>query len=292
MHAQRICAPVFRRARVLAGLNEPASLSTLNAARRAMGAGPLWGLPAAVGLVVGYAVAVLLTARAGVLDSPTDVLLAAGGAAAVLVMAASWSRGVDVNAWLEADPRHRRGSCQWLIWRGEHSGKPCLACLASMPARERRTWLHAAESPAVVDGWIGQPGPQPAGTDAAVRDAGSVRAGWLAWQLLPLGCLLAAVAQWTSKAPGDHRAALPFALATVVTAAVNLFLRPGAAHSDRSGALASDPIVSGSCESCRHLPGTVTVLFPDGVTFTVCAGCLAAGVHAPETDVATTGGAR
>ena len=65
MHVQRICVPVFEWARFRAGLSGPASLSTLNAARRAMGAGPLWGRLAAAVLVVGYAAAVWVAGRAG-----------------------------------------------------------------------------------------------------------------------------------------------------------------------------------------------------------------------------------
>jgi hypothetical protein len=107
----------------------------------------------------------------------------------------------------------------------------------------------------------------------------SVRVGWLAWQLLPIGYLLLAAIQWTSKDPADHRVALPLALAAVVTVAVNLFLRPGGtARADTQQPDRAHLPRRPSCESCWRSPGTVAVRFPDGVAFAVCAGCLAAGV--------------
>lgn len=276
MHPQRICAPAFSRARARASFDKPASPAALNAARRALGAGPLWGRPAAAALLSVHAAALLLLLKSGVIGSVPVLLLAGSGTVIVLATAIAWCRGIDVNAWLQAEPRHRRGSCQWLIWRGEYSGMPCLACLASMPARERRTWLQAASSPAVVAGWLTESGH----SRPAVRDAGAVRAGWLAWQLLPAGCLLAAVVNWTAGTPTGARLALPLALAAALTATVNLFLRSGGARHPAAGA--EDGAVTRVCESCHRMPGTVTVRFPDEATFSVCAGCLAAGVHAPS----------
>ena len=278
MHLQRICAPAFRRLRTWVGLDEPASPAALNAARRAMGAGPLWGRSAAIALLTAYAVALLLTRQTGALSSVPVLMLAGSGGVIVLATSVAWCRGVDFNAWLEANSRHRRGSCQWLIWRGEYSGTPCLACLASMPARERRTWLQAAASPAVAAGWLTEAETNHGRT--AVRDAGAVRAGWLAWQLLPVGCLLAAVVNWTGGSPNGAGLALPLALATVLTAAVNVLLRPGGSR--RPAPDRADDAAARVCESCHQLPGTVTVRFPDDVRFSVCAGCLAAGVHAPS----------
>ena len=162
------------------------------------------------------------------------------------------------------------------------------------PRLGRRAALgQAAESPAIVTGCIGAPSSEPAVAPAPVRDAGSVRVGWLAWQLLPIGYLLLAAIQWTSKDPADHRVALPLSLAAVVTLAVNLFLRPGGtARADTQQPDRAHLPRRPSCESCRRNPGTVAVRFPDGVAFAVCAGCLAAGVHGGGPGVTTTRGAR
>ena len=111
-------------------------------------------------------------------------------------------------------------------------------------------------------------------------DAGSVNIGWLIWQLLPIGCLFAAVINWTGGSPNSHDLALPLALAAVLTAAVNVLLRPGGAR--HPAANTADSAMARVCESCHRLPGTVAVRFSDDVTFSVCADCLAAGVHAPS----------
>lgn len=246
----------------------------LSDARRALGAGPLWGRPAAAILVPAYGAGLLLACRGNWLTLPALIVCAVIVGGIVFAVASSWIRGVDFNAWLEADPRHRRGSCQWLIWRGEYSGQPCLACLATMPRRERRSWLEAAASPAVRAGWLGESG---GGTPAPVRDAGSVRVEWLVWQLLPVGLLAAAVHQWTSSDPADRQAALPLALAVLLVAGINLHR----ARHARTSSDADDPAAAGPgpCESCGWVPGSVTVRFADGVQFLVCATCLAGGVH-------------
>jgi hypothetical protein len=243
-----------------------------------LGAGPTWGRLAAAVLLVAYLAGSLLVCNLGWLTSPSAISAAAAAGALVLALAVRWSRGVDFNAWLEADPRHRRGSCQWLIWRGEHSGRPCLACLASMPRRERRRWLQAAASPAVAAGWLGEPAAESA-RRTRLRDAGEVQAGWLAWRLLPVGLLTLAVHQWTSGDATDRQTALPLSLATVLTAVISLDRGRRAGERDQ----VLEPVAGRSalCESCERMPATVTVRFPDAVVFTVCATCLAGGVHRP-----------
>ena len=275
---QRICAPAHGRDTCP---TSPPTRAILNDARRVIGAGPSWGRPAAAVLIVGYVTALLLAAWAGVLASAPGAILAGACTIVVLTAAGSWSRGVDFNAWLEADPRHRRGSCQWLIWRGEYSGQPCLACLASMPRRERRRWLAAVASPAVVTGWLDSPDPGGAGQrPEPLRDAGRVQVGWLAWQLLPAGCLLAAVHAYLSNDPATHRTALPLALAVMVTSAVNLYRR----RDDRTNTAPPQAGQIPQCESCHRSPGTVTVTFLDGATFHICALCLDAGSHTIPAD--------
>ena len=264
-------------ARALSGSDEASQLSQ---ARRALGAGPTWGRPAAAVLVLAYAAGVLLACHSGWLTTPTRVLAVAVCGGVALTLTARWTRGVDFNAWVEADPRHRRGSCQWLIWRGEYSGQPCLACLASMPRHERRRWLRAAASPAVTAGWLGEPGPVK-GTPAPVRDAGAVPVGWLAWQLLPVGLLAAAVHQWTSSNPADRQSALPMALAVVLVAGINLHRARQVSRPSPSTVTDEPSTSAGSrgCDSCQWAPASVTVRFGDGVQFDVCAPCLATGVH-------------
>jgi len=194
---------------------------------------------------------------------------------------------VDFNEWLEADPRHRRGSCQWLIWRGEYSGRPCLACLASMPRRERRRWLQAAASPAAAAGWVVQPA---AGSERPprLRDGGEVQAGGLAWRLLPIGLLTLAVHQWSSSDVTDRRTALPLTLATVLTAAFSLSRGRGA---QRDRVIEAGTDRSALCESCERMPAAVTVRFPDCLVFAVCATCLATGVHQSDVQAAVQPGA-
>jgi hypothetical protein len=282
MQFQRIRVPATRRADI--PITRPAPSSTvaspamLNQARRVLGAGPTWGRPASAALVVAYAAVVQLVARANWVAPFALYVAALSSGAVVLGLAVRWSRGVDFNAWLEADPRHRRGSCQWLIWRGEYSGRPCLACLASMPRRERRRWLQAAASPAVTAGWLGEPAAA-SEKRTRLRDVGEVEAGWLAWRLLPVGLLTLAVHQWTSGDATDRQTALPLSLATVLTAVISLNRGRRGSARDQVG----EPAAAGLalCESCERMPATVTVRFPDGVVFTVCATCLAAGVHQP-----------
>jgi hypothetical protein len=273
MQSKRIRVPASRRADIDTRSIRAGSAvcaATLSQTRQALGAGPAWGRPATTVLVLAYGSAIELASWAGWLAWPAVSISAAAVGLTVLVLATRWCRGVDFNAWLQADSRHERGSCQWLIWRGERSGRPCLACLATMSRRERRQWLAAPSIPTparaehCADALPGR-----------VRDAGTVPAGWLAWQALPLAFLLLATVQWSSDSPLDRRTALPLALAAVVTAAVNL--RSNRARTTSLSAAARP--VEGVCESCRTAPATATVRFADAATFAVCGLCLAAGVH-------------
>jgi hypothetical protein len=265
------------RAALTRGLAAVDDEAQLTQARRALGAGPIWGRPAAAALLVASVGGLLSGLRADWFASPQRASAAAVLLAVALGVAVRWSRGVDFDLWVEADPRHRRGSCQWLIWRGEYSGQPCLACRVSMPRQGRRRWMAAAASPAVAVGWLGEPTAD-ADRPVRLRDAGVVRVGWLVWQLLPAGLLALAVHQWVSGSPADRQTALPLALATVLTAAIALHRGSDAADEEAAGGPAAG---AGVCESCDRMPATVTVRFPDAVLFAVCGTCLAAGVHSP-----------
>ena len=159
MHVQRICVPATWRARLhLSALANHGVLiprEVLNAARRDLGAGPTWGRTVGTLMLFGYSAVSLLLVRAGLVATTSAVVGLVTVGVLLAGTAGRLGRGIDVNRWLTVNPRHQRGSCQWLIWRGEQTGHPCVHCLAGMSRQERRHWLEAAASPAVVAGWIG-----------------------------------------------------------------------------------------------------------------------------------------
>lgn len=46
-----------------------------------------------------------------------------------------------------------------------------------------------------------------------------------------------------------------------------------------------------TCQSCRHLPATKALVYPDGAAFYLCDGCITAGIEIADRHPVTTGGA-
>ena len=97
----------------------------------------------------------------------------------------------------------------------------------------------------------------------------------LIFMLLPPLCLTAAGVARFSPDPHTRSAALPLLLAALVVTLLDIHLRRTARRAAGAGPTA--PQGPEQCESCRQIPGTIRVQFPDGAAFRVCATCLAAG---------------
>jgi hypothetical protein len=269
MQFKRICAPGIRRTSNPAGPKLQAI--ELRAARRALSAGPSWGRGAAATIVAAVAVSITLAARTGLLTSPLAAAVGALVAVAGFGVAGWLCRPGDFNRWLAFDPRHGQGSCQWLIWRGVMLGRPCAACLSRMSGRERRYWLRPQVTVAV--GLAPPTAPISDRLALPSADSGAVSVETFLFLVLSSFLVVAATSAWLSPAARIRSAAWPLLLASLVIASVSLH-----AHRRRPpGTGFQTPPEPTLCESCHRVRGSVRVLFPDGVAFTVCAACLAGG---------------
>jgi hypothetical protein len=272
MQLKSICAPAFRRRSQPTGPATTSLASEIRAARREIGAGPTWGGPAAIVLVAGSVAVAMLAGRSGPLSTPAAGVALLGVVLAGFLVAGWLCRTADFNKWLEYHPRHGRGSCQWLIWRGELSGRPCAACLAGMGRRERRYWLSPPAT--IVVGTVPTTPPgRPVRRALPRADGGAVSVESLLMMVLPPFLLFTATVAGFSSDPRTHAATWPLLFAGLVLAALNLHLAHTASRTTARG-VAVDPA---GCESCRQTPATVGVRFADGVNFAVCGTCLAGG---------------
>lgn len=189
----------------------------------------------------------------------------------------SWRPGF--NEWLDAVPHHRRGSCQWLIARGELSGTPCQLCMALMGRGERRYWTARTTGTSTGATTTGRL-PGRLGVLVRARDAGAARIGALGLPLLSGGCLVLGFFNRASDDAQTRATALPLALACMLTAGIGLTRGRSRTSTDQDSdgaAVEASVTALGSagavCESCRTAPGTVRVVFTDGAVFMVCPSC-------------------